>query len=93
MNEHTRPSQRPAVTVIESLQLTLKAVRGVGDRGFDFLQTRLEALRLALDPSTRRWLDDAHRSLADGSFQERVESQPAPAELAEQLKQERQRRA
>ncbi len=90
VKEHTRPSQRPAIALIESLQLTLRAVRGIGGRAFDLLQTHLEALRLALDPSTRRWVDDAHRSLADGSFKQRVEHQPSPRELAEQLKRERQ---
>lgn len=38
------------------------------------------------DPATQAWLDDAHASVADGSFDERVSAQPDPREAAEKFK-------
>lgn len=50
-------------------------------RALDDLRARLAAWRLRLDPTTRRWVEEVRRSMADGSFEERCASQPTPAEI------------
>lgn len=87
MRTQTGPSTK--VVVLEAVEAVVLAVREVGSRAFDAFQLRLEQARLNADPHTAAWVAGARRSIADGSFEERVRSQPAPHDLAERLKKAR----
>jgi hypothetical protein len=86
MAERTSPM---AVALLKSAEAGIAVTRDVGMRLLNHAQLSLEALRLRLDPATTEWVADAKRSIADGSFAERVSAQPAPSVLAAELKQAR----
>lgn len=84
-----REPRSATLAFIETLEVVIAAGREVGANALDQLQARVEAWRARLDPATQRWVEQARKSLVDGSFEERVREQPSPAELVEQVKRAR----
>ena len=83
------PARSRLLPWIELADAIVAASREYGSRLLDSLQSRLETWRLRIDPATERWIAEAHKSIADGSIDERIRSQPTPEALAAELKQAR----
>ncbi len=81
---HGASERRPAVTLIEAVEVVVRLTERAVSKALGGLQVRLEVWRLKLDPSTTQWVAETRRSMADGSFEERVRNQPSPAEIVEQ---------
>lgn len=59
-----------AVTVLHSTERAMSGTRHV----LDHLQVRIHALRVALDPSTRTWVEEMKGSVAEGTIWSQVAS-------------------
>ncbi len=57
-----------ANTIVSVLELAERGA-GRGRRALDRAQVRLHAWRLALDPQTGAWVDEARQALVDGTLQ------------------------
>lgn len=88
-NRNSTSAARLLLPWIELADGALDLGREYGARLLDNLQAQLNTLRARLDPDLDRWIAEAHTSVADGSLRERIRTQPAPAALAEELKQAR----